>query len=96
MTVYVDALMNYGWKLGPSCHMFTDGELDELHALAARIGLKRSWFQQKPGGLPHYDLVASKRRAALAAGAVDDPEFEKLIELRKRLRRAGAAQGEQA
>ena len=33
MAVYVDALFNYGWKLGPSCHMIAD-TLDELHVMA--------------------------------------------------------------
>ena len=45
------------------------GQLDDLHAFAASIGLKRSWFQDKPDGLPHYDLTAGKRRQAITAGA---------------------------
>lgn len=69
--VYVDMLINYGWKLGPSCHMISDTE-DELHELALKIGLKRSWFQiAKNGSLPHYDLVASKRKLAVQNGAIE-------------------------
>jgi len=49
--------------------MFTDGDLAELHAMALRIGMKRSWFQDH-SSLPHYDLTASRRAAALAAGAI--------------------------
>jgi hypothetical protein len=62
------------------CHLFSS-ELDpaELHAFAARIGLRREWFQ--PGKVPgrpgvadpvrdHYDLTAGKRVVAAAAGAV--------------------------
>ncbi|MGH3934652.1 MAG: DUF4031 domain-containing protein [Pseudonocardiaceae bacterium] len=62
------------------CHLFSS-EIDqtELHAFAARIGLRRAWFQ--PGkrlGQPdehdpvkdHYDLTAGKRRHAIAAGAI--------------------------
>jgi hypothetical protein len=71
MAVYVDMLINYGWKLGPSCHMLGDTE-DELHAMAKAIGMKRSWFQD--GGdhsMPHYDLVASKRKLAISKGAIE-------------------------
>lgn len=74
MTVYVDDLQAWGWKMHgrevQSCHMFCDQvDLNELHALAQKIGLKRAWFQDKRTA-PHYDLVPSKRMAALAAGAV--------------------------
>jgi hypothetical protein len=46
---------------------------DELHVFAARLGLKRSWFQ--PGSRPeaaHYDLTAGKRSQALVLGAVSE------------------------
>lgn len=67
--VYVDPLINYGWKLGPSCHMVADTE-EELHAMAAKIGMKRSWFQPaSKQQVPHYDLVASKRKLAVQNGA---------------------------
>lgn len=43
--------------------------LTELHTFAARIGLRREWFQDKPGH-PHYDAITpAKRRRAVAAGA---------------------------
>jgi hypothetical protein len=71
VTVYVDMLTDYGWKLGKSCHMVTDDPtFAELHRIADAIGLRRSWFQCKPNSLWHYDLVASKRTLAIAAGAV--------------------------
>lgn len=73
MTVYVDPLMSHGWRLYgrpvQNCHLFTDGELEELHALARQIGMKRSWFQ--PKSTSHYDLTPSRRTAAIAAGAVE-------------------------
>lgn len=54
------------------CHMISDvpGQpgLDELHEFAARIGLKRSWFQDKPRW-PHYDVIDKKRKQAIALGA---------------------------
>lgn len=75
MTVYVDQLEAWGWVLRgrtvQSCHLFTDTvELDELHAVAKAIGMKRSWFQDKPTA-PHYDLTASRRAAVVALGVVE-------------------------
>lgn len=40
---------------------------EELHDFAVKIGLKREWFQQ--GSVPHYDLVPSRRQAAVDLGA---------------------------
>ncbi len=74
MTVYVDNLRNYGWvvhgEVTPSCHMFTDAiDLTELHAIAAQIGMRREWFQNKTVA-PHYDLKPDFREAAIRAGAL--------------------------
>lgn len=52
-----------------SCHLTTDGPIDELHEFAARIGMRRAWFQDHPLA-PHYDLVPAKRAKALERGAV--------------------------
>lgn len=73
MTVYVDELESYGWTVRgrktESCHMFTDGiDLSELHEIGSKIGMQLRWFQNKQSA-PHYDLVPSKRDAAIAAGA---------------------------
>lgn len=85
MVIYVDRLRKHGWNFCggyvPSCHMLTEpGYEEELHALAARIGLKRSWLHR--GRVPHYDLVASKRKAAIEAGALelDDVEMMQLVD----------------
>jgi hypothetical protein len=74
MAVYVDALEDWGWVMCGrrvlSCHMFTDTlDLAELHAMAAAIGMRRTWFQDKAAA-PHYDLVASRRADAVARGAI--------------------------
>lgn len=67
MTVYVDEFPT-GWgKWSGGGHML-GSDLDELHEIASRIGLKRAWFQDKT--FAHYDLTRSKRTAALAAGAI--------------------------
>lgn len=68
MAVYVDEIQTYGNK-GQWCHMMTDGDLEELHELAAQIGMRREWFQSNPHH-SHYDLRPSKRAAAIKAGAL--------------------------
>ena len=73
MAIYVDAPVNWGWKmrggLVASCHMFTDSaDIEGLHAFTARLGMKREWFQ--PHAIaPHYDLVKSRRDLAVELGA---------------------------
>jgi len=69
--IYVDDLNDYpagGLRSTRWCHMATDGDLAGLHRMAARLGLKRSWFQNEPRH-PHYDLTPSKRASALRLGA---------------------------
>jgi hypothetical protein len=68
VAVYVDPLVNHGWHLGPSCHLFAD-TLEELHEMADAIGMKRSWFQDEPR-LQHYDLTVTRRQRALQQGAI--------------------------
>jgi hypothetical protein len=53
-------------------HLTTDQSVDELHSFAARIGLRREWFQDHPLH-PHYDLTSSRRLKAIEAGAVFVP-----------------------
>jgi hypothetical protein len=49
-------------------HMWCEpGDEECLHEVAAQIGLRRAWFQNKPG-FPHYDLTPSKRAQAVRAG----------------------------
>lgn len=68
--VYVDQFPGTGWgKWNGGGHMLAN-DLDALHAMAAKIGLRRSWFQGN-STFAHYDLTASKCRLALAAGAVE-------------------------
>lgn len=50
------------------CHMVADTE-EELHAFAARLGLKRSWAHRRRNGKCHYDLVPTKRARAVVLGA---------------------------
>ena len=81
MTVYVDELRVWGvWKYGESCHMTADTD-EELHEFAARIGMKRQWFQNRTG-YPHYDLTIGRRAKAVRLGAVEVWARERLKELR--------------
>src|SRR5687768_1075899 len=42
-----------------------------LHEFAVRVGLKKEWFQNKPGR-PHYDIKSGKlRQRAKDLGAVE-------------------------
>ena len=68
--IYVDWLMNHGWKMHgkyiKSCHLFADtGE--ELIEFSKKIGLKKNWLQK--GSLLHFDLTESKRKLAVKNGA---------------------------
>jgi len=69
MAVYVDDMRaSYGRML--MCHMIADTD-EELHAMAARIGVARKWHQAPPKHSSHYDIALSKRAIAVQAGAVE-------------------------
>ncbi len=84
MSVYVDKEKN---KFGRMilCHMVAD-TLEELHAMADKIGLRRDWFQVSRGGMPHYDVSLSRRKRAIALGAVEI-DRRRLVEIMRRYRR---------
>lgn len=90
MTIYVDTLFkviatsHWAYQVGQRnghlwCHMMSY-DLEALHAFAARLGLKRSWFQQD-----HYDLTPGRRVRAIEMGAVEATTRE-LILIRRALR----------
>ena len=61
MTVYVDDMRaNYGRMV--MCHMIADTDA-ELHAMAAKIGVQRKWWQspEKTSG-SHYDIAITRLR----------------------------------
>ena len=76
--ILVDGITSYSAELTrglPSsrwCHMVSDRSAEELHAFAARIGLKREWAQLRPrASAAHYDLTPRRRAMALELGAVE-------------------------
>ena len=88
MSIYVDQEKNQYRHMIMS-HMVAD-TLDELHARAVRLGLKRSWFQVSRSGMPHYDICQTKREQAIRFGAVEINR-RKMVELIRRNREAKAA-----
>jgi len=84
VSVYVDNLRSWGWKLRgrqvESCHMIAD-TLEELHAMAGAIGAKHEWFQ--PTSFPHYDLTASRRASAVYYGAIEVGRREFVAHMRR-------------
>lgn len=81
MSVYVDELHCWPTKIkcfqAGSCHMVAD-TLEELHAMAQKIGLRLAWFQPRRR-LPHYDLTPGRRVEALRCGALEDPGLRNYI-----------------
>jgi hypothetical protein len=79
--VYVDpiqpCLPNRLWRWRESCHLVADTE-SELHAFAARLGLRRDWFQHHAFGLAHYDLTRMMRVKAVRLGA-QEIEDERMV-----------------
>lgn len=70
MTVYVDDMRaKFGRMV--MCHMIADSD-EELHAMAATIGVARRWWQspEKTSG-SHYDIALSKKALAMINGAVE-------------------------
>ncbi len=82
MPVFVDD-MRVPFRRMIMCHMFADTD-DELHAMAARIGVARRWHQRPelvvlgvpvptPGMVAswsHYDISQGMRARALQYGAI--------------------------
>jgi hypothetical protein len=89
VTVYVDHAFAHGewgrWTGGG--HLQADTP-EELHEFAARLGLRREWFQSKPGRPEndHYDLGARGRARAIELGAI--PEDRRSGAHRRRALRA--------
>ncbi len=78
--IYVDdmrrlAVPRGGTRRARWSHMFTDqDDQTELHEFAARLGLKRQWFQnakweQAAPWRCHYDVTDTVRAEALRLGA---------------------------
>lgn len=65
------------------CHLIAD-TLEELHAMADRIGIDRKHYQSE-ASFPHYDICKSKRILAVEAGA-KMVNRRQLVEVMRRFR----------
>lgn len=68
MTIFVDDMHKYPigqFRRMKMSHMIADTE-EELHEMAAKIGVNRKWYQGD-----HYDISMSMRAKAVALGAVE-------------------------
>jgi hypothetical protein len=97
MSVYVDVSMwTYTSPSGLTmkmCHMTADTS-QELLAMADRLGLRRSWIQNRGTEKEHFDVCKSKRALAVRFGAIELSKREAAIwigERRKRFRLAQAS-----
>ncbi|MFC4668180.1 DUF4031 domain-containing protein [Seohaeicola nanhaiensis] len=69
MTVYVDNMQAPFGRM-KMCHMVADTTA-ELLEMADRIGVASRWIQKAGTAHEHFDIAMSKRRLAVAAGAVE-------------------------
>lgn len=95
MTIYVDtAMIPARVRSGPLvhdsrwCHLMSDDlDPEELHRFAERLGLRRGYFQHKPGrpAYDHYDVTLGKRARAITLGAtaIDRDGMIELMRVRR-------------
>jgi hypothetical protein len=72
--IYVDGITEHATSLRYKrwSHLVSDVGADELHAFAVRLGLKRSWSQERPvASAHHYDVTPPKRVLAVKLGALE-------------------------
>lgn len=81
--VYVDD-MQAAYGRMKMCHMLADTD-DELHAMAAKIGVARRWHQKAGTPYSHYDICLSKRAIAVKLGAqeIDRRGVANIIKLKR-------------
>jgi len=84
MAILIDSFMNgargpYHFRHRRCGHLVSDTSIEELHAFAENLGMRREWFQRR--SIPHYDLTGERYELALARGAA-------LVSSRELVRRA--------
>lgn len=76
--ILFDTPMSNPKRKGQWSHLVAS-DIDSLHAFAEKIGLKKSWFQNKKKKnkrQPHYDIKSSMLDKAIEQGAVLVPRKE--------------------
>lgn len=84
MTIMVDDPMQTGGRFDLYCHMWSNTSVDELMTFALSIGLRKEWFQDRPG-FPHFDVSFRMRCKALESGAKYMPLKAYLEQVKKEL-----------
>ena len=99
MTVYLDdwrQAAHLGLVADRWSHLWADSE-DELHDFAARLGMRREWFQHRTARPhhAHYDVPERRRPAVLELGAVEVTwrELGRMLRERRAPDDSGAAGG---
>lgn len=64
-------------------HLSADS-LDELHAFAERIGLKRCWFHGRARH-PHYDITTPKKAETVLKNGASIVTKKQMVEITKKL-----------
>lgn len=67
--VYVDQ-SRYSLGRMQMCHMIADTP-KELYHMADKIGVRHKWLQYPGSYKEHFDICLTKRKLAVAAGAVE-------------------------
>jgi Protein of unknown function (DUF4031) len=92
VTIYVDsafipaAVPNGGRVVRSRWSHLSADTVAELHEFAARLGLRRAWFQPDTNSIRggwHYDVTAPKRALAVRLGAKEIDSFE-MVEIMAR------------
>jgi hypothetical protein len=94
MACYVDTVRSYpgaGLRYTDYCHLLADTR-DELHAMAAALGIPRRFFQDHPWRW-HHDIPAHLRERAVALGAQEVTMHEVGALLRNRRAAIGVTAG---
>lgn len=84
MAILIDSFLNgahgpFHFRHRRCGHLVSDTSIEELHAFAEGLGLRREWFQR--ASIPHYDVTGERHTLALEKGAV-------LVSSRELVRRA--------
>ena len=83
MSVYVDT-MKAGFGNMVMCHMAAD-TTDELIEMAHIIGVNGKWIQCQGTYKEHLDVCLSKRKLAIAKGAVEVSQMDLARILREKI-----------
>ena len=85
MSVYVDDAV-HPWRGQRWAHLMAD-TLQELHAMAQRLGIPRRAFQNKTSGA-HYDVTVDLREDAIRLGAIPISRHRDRVQVKAVIARA--------